>query len=63
MTKYEGDGNMRKGKIVYTPPERCYTNVNIEKTEHGYAVYRVGEDKPFSFIPISAVKQIEYKGE
>jgi hypothetical protein len=35
--------------------------VNIEKTEHGYAVYRVGENKPFSFIPTSAVKQIEYK--
>ena len=51
----------RKGKVVYQPPERCYTNVNIEKTDHGYAVYRVGENKPFSFIPTSAVKQIEYK--
>lgn len=51
----------RKGKIIYIPPERCYTNVNIEKTDHGYAVYRVGESKPFSFIPTSAVKQIEYK--
>ncbi len=27
---------MRKGKIVYVPAEKCYTNVNIEKTEHGY---------------------------
>jgi hypothetical protein len=54
---------MRKGKIVYTPPERCYTNVNIEETPHGYAVYRDGDTKPFSFIPTSAVKQIEYKGE
>jgi hypothetical protein len=53
--------NKRKGKIVYTPPERCYTNVNIEKTEHGYAVYREGENTPFSFIPFSAIKQIEYK--
>ena len=55
--------NMRKGKIVYVPPERCYTNVNIEKTDYGYAVYRVGESKPFTFIPTSAVKQIEYKGD
>jgi hypothetical protein len=51
----------RKGKIVYTPPERCYTNVNIEETPHGYAVYRVGADRPFTLIPTSAVKQIEYK--
>lgn len=54
---------MRKGKIVYLPPERCYINVNIEETPHGYAVYRVGESKPFTFIPTSAVKQIEYKGD
>jgi hypothetical protein len=52
---------MRKGKVVYTPPERCYTNVNIEETPHGYAIYRMGESKPFTFIPTSAVKQIEYK--
>ena len=51
----------RKGKMVYLPPERCYVNVNLQKTPHGYAVYRIGEDKPFSFIPTSAVKQIEYK--
>ena len=54
---------MRKGKIVYLHPERCYINVNIEETPHGYAVYRVGESKPFTFIPTSAVKQIEYKGD
>ena len=52
---------MRKGKVVYQPPERCYTNVNIEKTDYGYAIYRVGETTPFTFIPHSAVKQIEYK--
>ena len=39
----------------------AYINVNIEETPHGYAVYRVGESKPFTFIPTSAVKQIEYK--
>lgn len=53
----------RKGKIVYQPPERCYVNVNIEETPHGYAVYRVGGDKPFTLIPTSAIKQIEYKDE
>jgi len=51
----------RKGKIVYQPPERCYTNVNIEKTDYGYAVYRLGGTKPFAFIPHSAVKQVEFK--
>jgi len=51
----------RIGKIVYQPPEGCHTNVNIEETPHGYAVYRVGADKPFTFIPTSAVRQILYK--
>ena len=55
---------MRKGKVVYRPPERCYTNVLIEETEHGLRVYRVGQtDKPFTFIPHSAVKEILYKEE
>jgi len=61
MVYSSGGEKMRKGKVVYTPPERCYTNVNIEETPHGYAIYRVGESKPFTFIPTSAVKQIEYK--
>jgi len=51
----------RKGKIVYQPPERCYTNVNIETTEHGYRIYRMGENRPFTVIPFSAVKEILYK--
>ena len=51
----------RKGKIVYQPPERCYTNVNIEKKDHGYRIYRVGEARPFTVIPHSAVKEILYK--
>jgi len=54
---------MRTGKIVYMPPERCFTRINIEETDHGYKLYREGEDRPFTFIPHSAVKQIEYKEE
>jgi len=55
--------SMKLGKIVYRPPERCYTKVNIEETEHGYRLYRQGDSEPFSFIPFSAVKQIEYRRE
>ena len=51
---------MRKGKIVYKPPERCYTKVIIEKTEHGYRIYRIGESRPFTVLPHSRVIQIEY---
>ncbi len=55
---------IRKGKIVYNPPEKSYTNVNIEETPHGYKIYRVGSAKPFSVIPFSAVTQIIYdRGE
>jgi len=53
----------RKGKIVYQPPERCYTNVNIEETPHGYKIYRVGENRPFTVIPHSAVKEVLYQKE
>jgi len=52
----------RAGKIVYQPTERCYTNVNIEETTHGYKIYRMGEDRPFTVIPLSSVKEILYKG-
>lgn len=54
---------MMKGKIVYIPPERCYTNVKIEETLHGYRLYRIGESKPFMSLPFSCVKSIEYKEE
>ena len=54
---------MRKGKIVYRPPEKSYGNVNIEETPHGFKVYRVGATKPFSVIPFSAVTQIIYERE
>tara|TARA_B110001452_G_C14892499_1_gene311950 strand:- start:344 stop:511 length:168 start_codon:yes stop_codon:yes gene_type:complete len=48
----------RLGKIVYTPPEKSFTKVNIEETLHGYKIYRDGEDRAFTVIPFSAVKQI-----
>jgi hypothetical protein len=50
----------RKGKIVYQPPERCYTNVNIEETPHGYKVYRIGEARHFTVIPLSSTKEVLY---
>ena len=52
----------RFGKIVYHPPEKCYVNVFIEETIHGYKVFKdKGDTRPLSFIPHSAVKQIEYR--
>jgi hypothetical protein len=51
----------RFGKIVYQPPEKSFTKVNIEETLHGYRLYRTGEDRPFTVIPFSAVKQILYE--
>ena len=54
---------MRKGKIVYQPPEKSYTKVNIEETPHGYKLYRDGEERHFTVIPFSAVKQIIYDKE
>ena len=46
---------------MFTPPERCYTKVVLEETKHGFRVYRMGEERPFTVIPHSAVKQIEFK--
>jgi hypothetical protein len=48
----------RLGKIVYQPPERSYTKVKIEETPHGYKLYRPGEERHFTVIPLSSVKQI-----
>jgi len=48
----------RLGKIVYQPPEKSFTNVNIEETPHGYKLYRAGSERHFTVIPTSAVKQI-----
>ena len=53
----------RKGKIVYQPPEKCYTNVYIEITTHGYKIYRHGMERPFTVIPHSAVKEVLYDRE
>lgn len=53
---------MREGKIVYQPPEKCYTRVTIQETPHGYKIYRDGDNSPFTVIPHSAVKEIQYKG-
>ena len=53
----------RLGKIVYTPPEKSYTKVNIEETPHGYKIYWVGESRHFTVIPLSAAKEVLYKGD
>ncbi len=50
----------RLGKIVYQPPEKSYTRVNIEETLHGYKIYRSNDERHFTVIPFSAVKQIIY---
>ncbi|QDP59897.1 MAG: hypothetical protein GOVbin709_21 [Prokaryotic dsDNA virus sp.] len=50
----------RFGKIVYQPPEKSFTKVNIEETPHGYKIYREGDERAFTVIPYSAVKQIIY---
>ena len=55
--------SIRLGKIVYMPPEKSFTKVNIEETLHGYKLYRMGEGRPFTVIPLSAVKQIIYERE
>jgi hypothetical protein len=47
----------RRGKIVYRPPEKSYTNVNIEE----FKIYRDGSARPFAVIPHSAVKQVIYE--
>lgn len=50
------------GKVIYRPPERAYTNVWLVETEHGYKVFlRPDDSRPKTFIPHSAVKQIEYR--
>jgi hypothetical protein len=51
----------RVGKIVYQPPEKSYTNVNIEETPYGFKVYRGHDERHFTVIPLSAVKQIIYE--
>jgi hypothetical protein len=51
-------------KIVFRPPEKCFSKAYIIETEHGYKVYRnLYDERPSAFIPHSAVKSIEYRGE
>ena len=52
----------REGKIVYIPAERCWSNILIEETPHGYKLYRSGKHQHFAVIPHSHVKSVEYKG-
>jgi hypothetical protein len=60
----KGDSVRRRGKIVYNPPDKAYTNINIEETPYGFKLYREGSNKHFTVIPFSAVKQIIYdRGE
>jgi hypothetical protein len=52
------------GKIIYRPPERAFSNAWIVETEHGYKVFKErGDARPISFIPHSAVKNVEYRGD
>jgi len=53
----------RKGKIVYQPPEKCFTRINIEETAHGFRLYRDGESRHFTVIPHSAMKEVLYYEE
>lgn len=53
----------RRGKIVYQPPEKCFSNVKIEETPHGYRIYRQGDERHFMVIPKSKAVSVEYKGE
>ena len=61
VNKMSEEKKIRKGKIVYIPPERCYTNVKIEETAHGYRLYRDGDTQHFMVIPLSKTIAIEYK--
>lgn len=51
----------RTGKLVYRPPERCYTNVKLEETEHGWKVFLNGSNEPNTFIPHSSVVEVTFK--
>lgn len=54
-------GEKRLGKIVFVPAERCFTNIFIEETPHGYKLYRSDNPQHFTVIPHSMVRAIEYK--
>jgi hypothetical protein len=52
---------VRTGKIVYRPPEKCFARVKIEETSHGYRLYHEGADRHFMVIPLSNCVSVEYK--
>lgn len=58
MSGKEPMGEVRRGKVVYQPPERCYTNVFIEETPHGLKIYKKEGERHFLVIPWSKVIQI-----
>jgi len=53
------DETVYRGKVVYQPPERCYTNVYIKETPHGLLVSKKKGERHFLVIPWSKVVQIQ----
>lgn len=53
------DEMVYRGKVVYQPPERCYTNVYIKETPHGLLVSKKKGERHFLVIPWSKVVQIQ----
>lgn len=53
------DETLYRGKVVYQPPERCYTNVYIKETPHGLLVSKRKGERHFLVIPWSKVVQIQ----
>jgi|TARA_R100000482_G_scaffold113633_2_gene56306 hypothetical protein len=57
--EYMADEVSYRGKVVYQPPERCYTNVYIKETPHGLLVSKKKGERHFLVIPWSKVVQIQ----
>ncbi len=53
------DEVLYRGKVVYQPPERCFTNVYIRETPHGLLVSKKKGERHFLVIPWSKVVQIQ----
>ena len=51
-------GEVRRGKVVYQPPERCFSNVFITETPHGLLISKKKGERHFLVIPWSKVVQI-----
>ena len=55
----DGMGELRRGKVVYQPPEKAWTGVFIEETPHGLKIYKTrNSERHFLVIPWSKVVQI-----